>query len=194
VSSEQADREISGWTLRLKAACVFAFVLSIAVASAEAKVFYAKSEALQLAFPGADRVENKIFFLREDQVEQVQELARAPLDSKLVTIYVGRKAGEVIGYAYIDTHTVRTLPETVLVVLSPDGAVRTLHMLAFYEPQEYLAPERWLGQFEKKTLGPDLRVRRAIHGIAGSTLSAQAVTAAVRRALALYAVLLKGKR
>jgi len=41
-----------------------------------------------------------------------------------------------------------------------------------------------------KRLGPDLHLKRAIHTIAGATLSSQAVTRSVRTALALYQVLL----
>ena len=161
------------------------------IAPGEAKVFYTKSEALHLAFPEADRVENKIFFLREEQVRRVEELAKTPMDSKLVTFYVGRRGTEVLGYAFIDTHIVRTLPEAFLTVLSPGGVVQKLHVLAFYEPQEYLPPERWLKQFDQTTLGLDLRLGRNIHGIAGSTLTARAITSGVRKVLALYQVLIQ---
>jgi len=154
-------------------------------------VFYTKSEALHLAFPEADRVENKIFFLREEQVKQVEELAKTPVESKLVTFYVGRKGEEVLGYAFIDTHIVRTLPEAFLAVLSPDGVVQRLHVLAFYEPMEYLPAERWLRQFDQTPLGLELRLGQNIHGIAGSTLTARAITSGVRKALALYRVLIK---
>lgn len=160
----------------------------------EAKAFYSKTEALALAFPDADTVENHTFFLTEEQVKRVEALARTPVDSKLVTLYTGRKGEQVLGYALIDTHIVRTLPETFLIVLSPDGTVRKLHVLAFYEPQEYLPSERWLRQFEQKTLNPDLRLQRDIHGIAGATLSARAITSGVRRALALFQVLIQQRQ
>lgn len=95
------------------------------------------------------------------------------------TVYVGRKGDQVLGYAFIETRTVRTLPATFLVVLSPMGVVQKVLALAFYEPAEYLPTERWLRQFEQKPLGPDLQLRKGIHAIAGATLSAQAVTGAV---------------
>lgn len=154
-------------------------------------MFYTKSEALHLAFPEADRVENKIFFLREEQVKRVEELAKTPVDSKLVTFYTGRKGKEVLGYAFIDTHIVRTLPEAFLAVLSPDGVVQKLYVLAFYEPLEYLPAERWLRQFDQTTPGLNLRLGQNIHGIAGSTLTARAITSGVRKVLALYQVLIK---
>jgi len=59
--------------------------------------------------------------------------------------------------------------------------------------EEYAPPERWLRQFEQRRLDPALRLGGEIHGIAGATLSAQAVTGAVRRALALFTVLIEDR-
>lgn len=110
-----------------------------------------QQEALAWAFPDADTVDAQSFVLTDDQVHRVEELARAKLDSKLVRLFTATKDGAVQGYAFIDQHTVRTLPEAFLVVLAPDGSVRRLRVLAFYEPPEYRPPERWLHQFEGKT-------------------------------------------
>ncbi len=184
-----------GWHISLLLMGLAAFgSVGLTPTVARAKVFYSKQEALALAFPDAERVETRTFFLTEEQVQQAATLATAPIDSKLVTFYVGHKDGQPLGYALIDTNVVRTLPETFLIVLSPAGVVQKLFVLAFYEPEEYLPPERWLRQFEQKTLSPDLQLRRDIHGIAGSTLSARAVTSGVRRALALFQVLIQGNK
>jgi hypothetical protein len=120
----------------------------------------------------------------------VEELCGARLDTRLVTIHTGLREGRVLGHALIDVHTVRTLPEALLVVLTPEGSVRMLRVIAFHEPEEYLPRERWLAQFEGRRLGPRLRLRGEIDGVAGATLSSQAVTLAVRRALAIHQVLL----
>lgn len=163
--------------------------LGAAGGGVEAKVFHSRSEALEVAFPDADRVERKSFVLDEAQARSAEELARARLDSRLVTLYTGWKGGELLGYAFIDIHTVRTLPEAFIVILTPEGRVRSIRMLAFHEPQEYLPGQRWLDQFDRKALDDRLRIGGEIHGIAGSTLSARAVTGGVRRALAFYQVL-----
>jgi Na+-translocating ferredoxin:NAD+ oxidoreductase RnfG subunit len=75
-------------------------------------------------------------------------------------------------------------------VLTPDGALRSVRVLAFHEPTEYQPSERWLAQLGGKRLGPDLRLKRDIQGIAGATLSSQSVVRAVRTALALYQVVI----
>ena len=165
--------------------------LVVAAGSVDAKVFYSRSEALELAFPEADRIEDHTYALSEAQVARIETLARSTLQSRLVKLYTGWKGDRVIGYAIIDLHTVRTLPEAFLVVLSPEGVVRTLRVLAFHEPVDYLPNSRWYAQFEHKTLGEPLRVGGDIHGIVGATLSARATTRGVRRALAFYEVLVE---
>jgi len=169
------------------AACLVLAVLLAAPATAG--VFHSQQEALELAFPNASRVEKKNYVLDDTQTAAVEELARSKLESRLVSLYTGWQDDTVIGYAIIDIHTVRTQPEAFMVVVDPAGEVRSLRVLAFYEPGEYLPPERWLKQFEKKRLDERLHLRADIHGIAGSTLTARAVTSGVRRAMALIEVL-----
>lgn len=156
-----------------------------------AKVFYSRSEALEMAFPEADRIETDTFVLAEDQVSQIEKLAGSPLESKLVKIYRGLRGDELLGYAVIDVHRVRTLPEAFIVVLDPEGNVRSLRVLAFHEPLDYLPTDRWYGQFDQKNLAEPLRVGGDIHGVVGATLSAYATTRGVRRVLAYYQVLIQ---
>ena len=170
-----------------------ALLCGLAVAApAAAEVFLSQREALALAFPAADHIEKKSTLLDEAQARAVEQLSGAALESKLVTLHAGWRGDELLGYALIDVHTVRTLPEAFLVVLSPDGIIQSLRLLAFYEPSEYKPGERFLAQFGARNLGPELRLGGAIHGIAGSSLSARAVTTGVRRSLALYQVLVRG--
>ena len=160
--------------------------------AANAKVFYSQQEALDLAFPDADRIETDTRVLSAEQVEAVEKSARSKLDSRIAKFYAAWKDDQVLGYAFIDVHTVRTLPEAFMVVLEPDGTTRSVRVLAFHEPLDYLPTERWYEQFEARSLSDPLRLGRDIHGIVGATLSARAVTQSVRRVLALFRVLVLG--
>ena len=164
-------------------------LLAAMVSTANGTVFHAKDEALALAFPGADRVEDRTFILSDAQKAAVEKLAHSPLETQLWTVYSGWRGDELLGYAVIDTHTVRTLPETVMVMLTPAGDVRRVEILAFYEPPEYTPPERWVRQFDGQHLDDALKLGGDIQGITGATLSATAMTAGVRRVLALYQTL-----
>jgi hypothetical protein len=155
-------------------------------APAAAKVFHSREGAFKLAFPRADRVRRKHVFVTAKQRAAVQKACRCSSPAKLLTIYVGEKGGSTLGYAYIDTHRVRTLPETFMVVFGPKGAIRAVHILAFHEPPEYMPRGRWLGQFRGRrpaTLG------KGVAAIAGATLSANAINGAVRRIAATHRVL-----
>jgi Na+-translocating ferredoxin:NAD+ oxidoreductase RnfG subunit len=155
-----------------------------------AKVFHSQEDALGLAFPDATRVERRTVILTDKQANRIQKLSRAPLDSKIATLHVGWRGDRVVGYAVIEVHRVRTMPEALMTILSPDGTVRSVRILAFHEPTDYLPPGRWLEQFDDKRLGAGLQLRQDIHAIAGATLSSRAVTRSVRRTLALYEVLI----
>lgn len=181
--------EIVGLGLRL---AVAAWAAATIPEPATAVVFHARDEALEIAFPDAERIEPRDFFVTPEQRREIERRAQAPLVTDLVTIYVGHKNGAISGYAILDTHTVRTLPETFLVVLTPEGTVAATYVLAFYEPLEYLPSDRWLEQFDGKDVDSDLRVGRGIAAITGSTLTSQAVSRGIGRALALHAVLIAG--
>ena len=180
--------------MRIAMAALLALSLGPAAMPAQAKVLHSREEALALAFPDAERVENRAFTLSEEERKRAATLATTPLDTRQVSVYVGHKGAQVLGYAFLQTQTVRTLPATFLIVLSPTGVVQRVLVLAFHEPEDYLPVERWVRQFEQKTLTPELQLHRDIHGIAGATLSAQAVTSAVRQALALFHVLMQERQ
>lgn len=154
----------------------------------DAKVFLAKDEAIEKAFPEADRVEERVVFLTAAQKARVERQTGAALESQLWTIYVGWHGTEILGYAIIDNHVVRTMPEAFMVVLEPGGTIRRVEILAFYEPPDYMPSERWIGQFAGRRLDENLALRRGIQGITGATLSAVAMTVGVRRALAIFQV------
>ena len=179
---------------RALAGCTaFALLFALAAPQARATVYASKQEALREAFADADRIEERSFVLTTEQARSVEALAAAPLERQIWTLYLAYRGDRVIGSAVIDVRNVRTLPEALLVVISPDGSVRSLRILAFHEPTEYQPPARWLAGIESRQLGPDLHLKRGIHSIAGATLSSYAVTRSVRTALALYQVLLEGQ-
>jgi hypothetical protein len=177
-------------------ACTIAAALAILTAAAPspsgATVFHTRDEMLELAFPDADTVKARDYFLDTQQHDDIERLAMARLDSDLLTVYEAHRDGHVLGYAILDIHVVRTFPEAFLVVLSPEGIVSATHILAFHEPVEYMPSRRWLALLQDRSLADELRLGHDIVGVTGSTLSGQAVLRGVRRALAIHAVLLAG--
>jgi hypothetical protein len=164
----------------------------LAATAIDAKVFLSQEEALKLAFPDAT-VERKTAFLTSAQQHEAQRLSGdATLPSALAAYYVATKDGREIGTAYFDTHLVRTMPETIMVVVDAAGSASRVEVLSFLEPKEYLPRPRWYEQFRGKPLNGELSMKRGIRPVAGATLTARATTDAARRVLALHRVLRRG--
>jgi hypothetical protein len=178
-------------SLRPLATALLLVAVAGPAAEGRAEALLARDEALALAFPGA-RTESQTVFLSEAQLATLRDRMGKDPPSKLFTYYTARRDGAVVGYGVIETHVVRTLPEAFLVVLSPAGAIERVLMLAFYEPPEYRPSDRWLEQFEGRAAHGEhgWRVGRDVHGITGATLTAHAVTDALRRIVLEFALVL----
>src|SRR4051812_853763 len=166
---------------------VVAVWMALAVpAAAPAKGFLTQEEALRLAFPGA-KVQARNAFLTDEQRRTAKTLSgEEELPSALVRYYVAEKDDRAVGEAYFDTHVVRTMSETVMVVVAPDGRIARVEVLSFSEPEEYLPRAKWYEQFQGRPLDDELSLKRSIHPVSGATLTARATTDAARRVLALY--------
>lgn len=170
--------------LHLLAAAAIVQAAPIAGAvQAQARVLLSQKDALALAF-GNSKPERRTVFLNEQQAKMVEAAARAKLESKIWTYYVSGSTT-----AYFESHPVRTMNETIMVVVGSDERVRFVEILSFAEPDDYIASRPWLRQFMEKPLGEDLALRRGLRNIAGATLTAEAVAKGVRRALAVHRAL-----
>ena len=169
------------------------FVLLIQANPAWATVYYSKDEALELAFGQGAEVEAVPVFISDEQAAKIESLAQVKLDSKLFTFHVGKRGGQVLGYAAIESHTVRTQPETVLIVLSPKGELSRIEVLAFHEPPEYQPPARWFAKLYGRP-AQDLKLNQGVDGIAGATLSVRASLDGVRKVMAIYRIALQEEK
>lgn len=76
-------------------------------------------------------------------------------------------------------------PITFLVATNPDDRLRDIDIVVYREPYGgEVAYEAWRRQFRGKSAQDTLDVGRQIRSISGATISVNAVTAGVRRALA----------
>lgn len=179
---------LAAWVLGLAA---LAAALVLHGRSARAEVVMTEKAALERAFPGLVP-ERRTLYLTKDQVAAVEKAARSKLPSAVITVFEARRGEEPAGRAYLDTHIVRTMPETVMTVVEPDGRLRSALVLQFSEPPDYLPRERWLGTLQGKRLDDDLWPARGVRRVIGSTLTVQALIEAVRRCLAVDAIVLRG--
>ena len=137
------------------------FCLVAAVAAAAAWAQSTREEALTAVYPGAT-VRAEQVFLTPSQRKQVLIRGDTDVIPTPVARYVATKAGKVIGRAYVDTHAVGTRQESLLISLDATGQVLRIDVTAFQEP---------------------------LRPVAGASLTARETTSAVRRVLAIDAVL-----
>jgi FMN-binding domain len=171
---------------------LFFLVLMGPISQSFAKIFYSKDEAMSLAFGKGKKVEMLSLFPDDSQAAKIQELAKTKLESGLFTFYVGKDQGKILGYAAIEAITVRTKPETLMIVLTPEGELRNVYTLAFHEPPEYQPPERWYEKLYQRPL-IEMDFNKGVDGISGATLSTRAAIASIRKVMAIYQVLIKEK-
>lgn len=157
-----------------------------------APVYASREQALARAFPSPATIERKTYFLTDVERESASRAGRAKVDSNLVVAYVGRTAKGILGTGYFDTHTVRTMPQTLLVVVRPDGTIGSVEVIAFGEPEDYLPRRRWLQLFRGRRLDGELSVGRGLAHVTGATLTTRSIADAARRVLAIHAAVTAG--
>jgi hypothetical protein len=169
---------------------LLAAALSAAVAPcAFPKVFMTQEEALEAALGSSSARERRTAYLTEEQAGRIEALAGTAPTTRIVVSYTGGPDPNHPLTAYFDTHFVRTLPESIMVVVGASGKAARVEILSFDEPEDYLPKRRWLDQFDDRPLGDELSLRGGIRAVTGATLSSRSITDAVRRVLATHAVL-----
>ena len=147
-----------------------------------------RAEALELAYPGAVVTRDRVI-LTPEQISAVAAIARVGMHGRIFPRYIARNGDEVVGRAYIDTHTAKTERQSLLITLDTEGRIRRVDVTVFFEPVQYMAPSEFLRQFDGQVLHDALWIRLAIRPIAGASFTGRAISDAVRRVLALDQVL-----
>ena len=150
------------------------------------------AEAAARVFPAPAVLERQVLELDAAEAARVKDLAGTAPPSRQIVRFVAHASATdsaPTGYAYLDRHLVRTLEETLLIAVDPQGKIVRIEVVNFAEPQEYKPSARWYQQMEGHTLSKELELKRGIRTLAGATLSSRAATDAVRRALAEHEVL-----
>jgi Na+-translocating ferredoxin:NAD+ oxidoreductase RnfG subunit len=107
------------------------------------------------------------------------------IDSSVV--FRVRRADSLLGFAGVRNAMGKDQPITFLVAIDPEGRLRDVDVLVYREPYGgEVAYESWRRQFRGKGPGDPLLVGRDIRGISGATISVNAVTDGVRRAVAEF--------
>jgi hypothetical protein len=160
------------------------FALLVA-AGVQARVFMTQPQALASAFPAGTKVARQAHFLTPAQLAAAKKESGVDFSDQMIVRYAAANGA----FAYFDTHRVRTLAETVMIVVTAEGKIDRIDILSFDEPPDYQPRPRWLEQFRGRALNDDLSLNRAIRPISGASLSGRAIVNASRKVLALHHVI-----
>lgn len=159
-----------------------------------AAVLMTPQEAMQANFGESVSVEKQTLLLSRKEAEAVSKAAQSRLSTKIYRLFRAKNGSKAVGFGILVSEKVRTKNAAALYLITPDGTLRAIEIVAFNEPTEFLPSEQWLRQFAGKRHGEPLRVGREVATITGATMSAQSVTRSARVALALFHTLALGKQ
>lgn len=137
---------------------------------------------------GAQNVDIENIILSSAQVAQLSKASTQKIDSKLYRIYVAKTGMKTVGYGVLMTTKVRTKTAIGLYLIGMDSKIKSIEVVAFNEPMEYLPSATWLNVFDKKSTQDTLKLNQDIPTTTGATLSARAITDGARAALALLEI------
>lgn len=158
----------------------------VATSPLSARTLMTRDQALASAFPRGVTVARQKFFLTPQQLADARRDSGVDFNDTLIVRYAASNGS----FAYFDTHRVRTLPETILVVVKGDGSVDRVEILSFDEPTDYFPKRRWIDQLLGRKLDRELALDHAIRPLSGASLTSRAIVNATRKVLALHHVLL----
>ncbi len=156
-----------------------------------ARAYLTQAQALKQVFPEATVSRERVFVLADSlRAELARELGYPPREH-LVSFHEGFRGEERLGYAIVMNAVGKTLPITFMVGIRVDGTVDQVLLMAFREPRGYEVERAvFRRQYRGKSVVDPIRRGRDIRNISGATLSVDAMSRGVKRALVLYEHLL----
>lgn len=138
----------------------------------------------QRAF-NAKSVEPQNIILNEEQTQQLSKASMQKIETKLYRLYIAKNDVKTVGYGVLLNKKVRTKTAIALYLIGTDNKIKSIEIVAFNEPMEYLPTKTWLDGFDNKSAANTLRLNQDIPTVSGATLSARAITDGARIALSL---------
>lgn len=165
-------------------------VAAVAVcAPAQAMVYLSVEQAQKLMF-GEAALTPLLITLTPAQAAQVEADSGVHVFSPSLRVWKAADGGYFMVDAVIGKHDLITYA----LALGADGKLRQVEILEYREAYGgEVRNARWRAQFAGKQHGDSLELGQDIQGISGATLSCEHLTAGIRRMLATYALVVRGR-
>ena len=158
-----------------------------------AKMLISPFDAMKANFGAKTKIVKKNILLTNEEAKNIQKIAKIKLKSKIFKTFKAITGKKTIGYGIIINRKVRSKNAVVLYMISKDSVLKSMEIIAFNEPMEYIPSKTWQEQFKDIPTTKKLRLNKEIPTISGATLSAKSIVDGSRVAFAFYDEVLKGK-
>ena len=156
------------------------------LSSLHAQLILSPFEALKMNFNENIVIQKKSILISKAQAKEVQQRAKVKLNTKIYKTFKVTQDDKLLGYGILVIQKVRTKTSAILSIISPDGILMAIEIVAFNEPTEYIPSKTWVNTFKDMPLDDTLKLGKKIPNITGATFSARSATDASRIALAIY--------
>ena len=158
-----------------------------------AKLLINPFDAIHANYGKDVKVAKKNILLTIAKADVVHKQAQMKKGSKIFRTFTISKDDKNIAYAILISRPVRTKDAAILYMISPQGVIENVEVVAFNEPPEFTPSRQYIDQFKGKTNQDTLRVGKDIPTVTGATMGARNVTDGARLALAVFDMLFKEK-
>jgi Na+-translocating ferredoxin:NAD+ oxidoreductase RnfG subunit len=163
------------------------------VGSLEAKLLINPFDALHATYGNDVKIVKKNVLLSLEKAEVVYKQAKMKKGSKIFRTFTITKDAKPVAYGILISRVVRTKDAAILYMISPEGIIEGVEVIAFNEPPEFTPTKNYVDQFKGKTANDTLRVGKDIPTVTGATMGARNVTDGARLALAVFDMLFRAK-
>lgn len=159
---------------------------------AQEGVFLTEAQAPGAVFPDADSFDRQEIPMTPTLRGRLQ-MTLAPTETSIweerYVTFTAKHGDTVLGYAIVVEEIGKHRPITFVVGVRADGTVNDVAVMAYREAYGgEVRSKRFLKQYRAKSAADDLRPYNAIKNIAGATLSVEAASRAVKKALVVARV------
>lgn len=169
------------------------FLLILLALPLSANLLISPIDAMNQSYGPDSKIIKENILLTNAKVEKIEKDAKVKLDDKIIRTFKASKNGKTLGFGILINRKVRSKNAVVLYVISADSVLKSVEIVAFNEPMEYIPSKNWMSQFENVKTDKMLKVGKEIPTITGATMSARSIVDGSRIAFALYNEMLKGK-
>jgi len=165
-------------------------VIGTASVVAADHVFLHEADAPRAMFPSSTRATRKALELSDSELDGLGKLLGRRIESKTYPYLDVGDDRESIGSIFLLDVIGQSQPITFAVAVGKDGTVQDVRVMVYREPHgDEIEDRRFRKQFIGKALKDPIALGKDVDAITGATISSRSEAFAVKKSLALFAVL-----